>query len=89
MIPGHQQHGHNPRKELIHHAAHLVCFHPRRCGPLATSLLQHRPDASRQPHSSLEAVLHKADVSSLDVTHIRKPPKIVEQRLFNIRSARM
>lgn len=41
----------------------FVLFHQRLCGPLANSLFHHRPDATFQPDSKLEAAVHKADDS--------------------------
>jgi len=41
----------------------FVLFHQRLCGPLAHSLLQHRPDPTRVPHSKLEAAFHHANHS--------------------------
>jgi len=48
----------------------FVLFHQRLCGPLANSLFHHRPDASFQPDSKLEAALHKADTSIRNVIQL-------------------
>ena len=50
----------------------FVLFHQRLCGPLANSLFHHRPDATFQPDSKLEAAVHKADNS------IRKVIELME-----------
>ena len=41
----------------------FTLFHKRILGPLANSLFHHRPDATAQPQSKLEAAYHKADDS--------------------------
>jgi hypothetical protein len=50
----------------------FVLFHQRLCGPLANSLFHHRPDATFQPDSKLDAAVHKADDS------IRKVIELLE-----------
>jgi len=52
----------------------FVLFHQRLCGPLANSLFHHRPQATFQPDSKLEAALHKADNS------IRNVIQLLEQK---------
>ena len=39
----------------------FLFFHKRLCGPLANSRFHHRPDATHQPASKLEAAYHRAD----------------------------
>jgi hypothetical protein len=39
----------------------FLLFHKRLCGPLANSRFHHRPDATHQPTSKLEAAYYKAD----------------------------
>ena len=48
----------------------FVLFHQRLCGPLANSLLHHRPDANFQPDSKLEAALYKADAAIRHVIQV-------------------
>ena len=48
----------------------FVLFHQRLCGPLANSLLYHRPDSNFLPHSKLEVAVHKADVSIRNVIQL-------------------
>lgn len=48
----------------------FILFHQRLCGPLANSLLQHRPDASHRPKSKIETALHKADTSIRNLIQI-------------------
>jgi hypothetical protein len=51
----------------------FVLFHQRLCGPLANSLLHHRPNPAFPPQSKLEAALHKADASIRNVIHLLEP----------------
>jgi hypothetical protein len=39
----------------------FLFFHKWLCGPLANSRFHHRPDATHQPASKLEAAYHRAD----------------------------
>ena len=48
----------------------FLLFHQRLCGPLAHSLLHHRPDPKAQPDSRLEAAYHKADAAIEDIIHL-------------------
>jgi len=48
----------------------FLFFHQRLCGPLAHSLLHHRPDSTAQPHSALEAAYHKADDAIQAILHL-------------------
>jgi hypothetical protein len=41
----------------------FLFFHKRLCGPLAHSRFHHRPSASHQPPSKLEAAYHRADTA--------------------------
>jgi hypothetical protein len=50
----------------------MVLFHQRVCGPLANSLLHHRPDPAHQPQSKIEKALHKADDSINNVIELLK-----------------
>jgi len=48
----------------------FLFFHKRLCGPLANSRFHHRPDASNQPRSKLEAAYHKADTAIQDIVDL-------------------
>ncbi|HET9183298.1 MAG TPA: hypothetical protein VFP59_14265 [Candidatus Angelobacter sp.] len=48
----------------------FILFHQRLCGPLANSLLRHRPDPVHRPKSKLETALYKADASIRNVIQI-------------------
>src|SRR5437764_221461 len=48
----------------------FLFFHKRLCGPLANSRFHHRPDASHQPQSKLEAAYHKADRAIQDIVEL-------------------
>jgi hypothetical protein len=48
-------------KKRMRVAAMFVLFHTRICGPLASSLFHHRPEASAKPPARIEAAYHKAD----------------------------
>jgi hypothetical protein len=50
----------------------IVLFHQRICGPLANSLLHHRPDPAFKPDSKFETALHKADDSINNVIQLLK-----------------
>jgi hypothetical protein len=39
----------------------FILFHKRVRGPLANSLIHHRPDEALQPASQVETAFHKAD----------------------------
>jgi len=51
----------------------FMLFHERLYGPLANSLLHHRPNPEFQPDSKLEAALHQADRSIRNVIQLLEP----------------